>query len=254
MDPARTARSITLPTTAAPAEGVSSMHVFALSLQPVVTGAAVRLRRERPERPGGCPTARGRRAQIVDVSVLNVGTEWVTERSPLTVTVSAAGVDTVVPASIRVLAPGQEARVEAGIDSPGLPAGTALDAEVRVAGGAVRSTVAFSLTAGIPAYEVTDASLSRHQAPYWFHSAKFGIFIHWGVYSVPAWAPVGKQYAEWYWEHMQDPNNPTYAHHRGHYGEDFAYDDFIPQFTAEKFDPRCLGASCSGTPAPSTSC
>ncbi|MDQ0913724.1 alpha-L-fucosidase [Streptomyces canus] len=58
------------------------------------------------------------------------------------------------------------------------------------------------------------------------------------MYSVPAWAPVGTQYAEWYWDQMQDPNNPTYAHHRDTYGEDFAYDDFIPRFTAEKFDPR----------------
>jgi alpha-L-fucosidase len=236
MDPARTARSITLPTTAAPAEGVSSMHVFALSLQPVVAGAAVR-----PLRTAGTarwmPCGRGRRAQIVDVSVLNVGTEWVTERSPLTVTVSAVGVDTVVPATVRVLAPGQEARVEVGIDSPGLPAGTVVDAEVRVAGGAVCSTVAFSLTAGIPVFDVTDASLSRHQAPDWFTRAKFGIFIHWGIYSVAAWAPVGKQYAEWYWQQMNDPNNPTYAYHEQTYGRDFAYDDFIPMFTAAKFDP-----------------
>jgi alpha-L-fucosidase len=55
---------------------------------------------------------------------------------------------------------------------------------------------------------------------------------------VPAWAPVGVQYAEWYWDQMQDPNNPTYAYHRDTYGTDFAYDDFIPRFTAEKFDPR----------------
>ncbi|MFI1964962.1 alpha-L-fucosidase [Streptomyces pathocidini] len=80
--------------------------------------------------------------------------------------------------------------------------------------------------------------MSTHQAPYWFQDAKFGIFIHWGVYSVPAWAPVGKQYAEWYWRHMQDPGNPTYTHHREVYGEDFAYDDFIPRFRAERFDPR----------------
>ncbi|MEJ3750200.1 hypothetical protein WEI85_43940 [Actinomycetes bacterium KLBMP 9797] len=103
MDPARTARSITLPVTAAPAEGVSSMHVFALSMQPAVAGAAVRLLRAAgtTRRMG---YGRGRWAQIVDVTVLNVGTSWVTERSPLTVTVSADGVDTVVPATIRILA------------------------------------------------------------------------------------------------------------------------------------------------------
>jgi alpha-L-fucosidase len=235
-DPARTARSITLPTTAAPAEGVSSMHIFALSLQPAVAGTAVRLLRVAGT-TRRMSYGRQRRAQIVDVTVLNVGTEWVSERSPLTVTVSADGVRTVVPATIRVLAPGEQARVEVGIDSPRLPAGIRVGAEVRVAGGAVDSTVAFALTAGIPAFEATDASLARHQAPDWFTRAKFGIFIHWGIYSVPAWAPVGKQYAEWYWQQMDDPNNPTYAHHEQTYGRDFAYDDFIPRFTAAKFDP-----------------
>ncbi|MEJ8668090.1 alpha-L-fucosidase [Streptomyces sp. MS1.AVA.1] len=87
-------------------------------------------------------------------------------------------------------------------------------------------------------YEATDTSLAGHQAPYWFSDAKFGIFIHWGVYSVPAWSPVGKQYAEWYWNHMQDRNNAVYAYHAQTYGEDFAYDDFIPMFRAERFDPR----------------
>lgn len=94
------------------------------------------------------------------------------------------------------------------------------------------------LTLGVADYQPTAASLSGHQAPYWFQGAKFGIFIHWGVYSVPAWSPVGKQYAEWYWNHMQDPANAVYGYHREKYGEDFAYDDFIPMFTAEKFDPR----------------
>ncbi|GIF00858.1 alpha-L-fucosidase [Paractinoplanes rishiriensis] len=238
MDPARTAQSITLPSTAAPAEGVSSLHVFAFSLQPAVAvaGAAVRLLRAAGT-TRQMPLGGGRRAQVVDVTVLNVGTEWVSEQSPLTVTVSAEGVNTIVPATVRVLAPGGQARVEVGIDSPSLPAGTAVDAEVRVTGGAVRSTMGFSLTAGIPAFVATDASLGRHQAPDWFTRAKFGIFIHWGVYSVPAWAPVGKEYAEWYWQHMDDPNGATYAYHEQTYGRDFAYDDFIPKFTAAKFDP-----------------
>jgi len=236
MDPTRTARSITLPTTAAPATNVSSMHVFALSLQPVVAGPAVRVLRAAGT-TRRMPHGRGRWAQIVDVTVLNIGTAWVTERSPLTVTVSADGVHTVVPASIRVLGPGEQARVKVGIDSPRLAAGTQIDAEVRVAGRKVRSTVTFPLTAGIPVFEATDASLSQHQAPDWFTGAKFGIFIHWGIYSVPAWAPVGKEYAEWYWQHMNNPKDPTYAYHEQTYGRDFAYDDFIPMFTAAKFDP-----------------
>jgi alpha-L-fucosidase len=236
MDPTRTAQSVTLPTTAAPAVNVPSMHVFALSVQPAVAGPAVRLLRVAGT-TRRMPYGHRRWAQIVDVTVLNVGTAWVTERSPLTVTVTTDGVHTVVPATVRLLGPGEQARVEVGIESSGLPAGTSVDAQVRVAGQGVRSTVAFALTAGIPAYDATDASLSRHQAPDWFTRAKFGIFIHWGVYSVPAWAPVGKEYAEWYWQHMNNPSDPTYAYHEQTYGRDFAYDDFIPMFTAAKFDP-----------------
>jgi len=39
-------------------------------------------------------------------------------------------------------------------------------------------------------YEPTWESLDTHTVPDWFHDAKLGIFIHWGVYSVPAWAPT----------------------------------------------------------------
>ncbi|MER7205060.1 alpha-L-fucosidase, partial [Streptomyces sp. NPDC000188] len=138
------------------------------------------------------------------------------------------------------LAPGEQARVRVGIrNRAGTAPGTVQDGKVVATGrGHQAAASTRKLTLGVPDYQPTDASLSGHQAPYWFHSAKFGIFIHWGVYSVPAWAPVGKQYAEWYWDQMQDPNNPTYAHHKATYGEDFAYDDFIPMFTAKKWDPR----------------
>ena len=60
---------------------------------------------------------------------------------------------------------------------------------------------AASLAAAQP-YEPTWESLDKRKTPAWFQDAKFGIFIHWGVYSVPAYAPVlpGKlAYAEWYW-------------------------------------------------------
>ena len=72
--------------------------------------------------------------------------------------------------------------------------------------------------------------------PSWFTDAKLGIFIHWGVYSVPAWAPVGS-YAEWYWLFSSLPIFPQHQYHRDTYGPDVVYDDFIPQFTAERWDP-----------------
>jgi alpha-L-fucosidase len=87
-------------------------------------------------------------------------------------------------------------------------------------------------------YQPTVASLSTHPLPQWFSDAKFGIFIHWGVYSVPAWAPVGKEYAEWYWHNMDNKSDPTYEHEMDLYGPAATYDQFIPQFTASNFDPR----------------
>jgi alpha-L-fucosidase len=83
-------------------------------------------------------------------------------------------------------------------------------------------------------------SLDQHPVPQWWSDAKFGIFIHWGVYSVPAYAPPGQPflgYAEWYWYYQQQEGTPTYQHHLDKYGKDFVYDDFIPQWKAENYKP-----------------
>jgi alpha-L-fucosidase len=90
-------------------------------------------------------------------------------------------------------------------------------------------------------YLPTSASLGQHAVPQWYNDAKFGIFIHWGVYSVPAWGDnVAYHAAEWYSYamHINGPGvDSTYQHHLQTYGADFNYDDFIPQFTAENYDP-----------------
>ena len=91
----------------------------------------------------------------------------------------------------------------------------------------------------VPQQEYTAewASLDSRPNPSWFSEAKFGIFIHWGVYSVPSWGPRG-QYAEWYWERVtrDGADGPWRTHHREMYGEDFDYRDFAPKFGAELFD------------------
>ena len=60
-------------------------------------------------------------------------------------------------------------------------------------------------------YTATLDSIQQHTVPAWFHDAKLGIFIHWGLYSVPGWAPEGadidKQVAEKGWDAMF-ANNP----------------------------------------------
>ncbi len=108
-------------------------------------------------------------------------------------------------------------------------------------------------------YQPTSESLRKHKVPQWFEDAKFGIFIHWGPYAVPA-------YHEWYVEFISPKarygflyGGPPYTATRGdlpeelfrantreealryhlqHWGPNFAYDDFIPMFKAEKFDPE----------------
>ena len=111
-------------------------------------------------------------------------------------------------------------------------------------------------------YQPDWASLKQHTAPKWYEDAKLGIFIHYGLYSVPAWAPTTKltkrgeidwgkfrpdmsdwfmndPYAEWYMNTMRIKGSPTWKHHIETYGEKFDYLDFIPIFNREvkKWDP-----------------
>ncbi len=76
-------------------------------------------------------------------------------------------------------------------------------------------------------------SLRRYETPDWYKDAKFGIFIHWGVYSVPAFGN------EWYPRNMYQPGSEENKHHLATYGpvSQFGYKDFIPRFKAEHFDP-----------------
>jgi alpha-L-fucosidase len=76
-------------------------------------------------------------------------------------------------------------------------------------------------------------SLRQYQIPDWYQDAKFGIFMHWGLYSVPGYAN------EWYSRNMYQQGDDAFKHHVAVYGPQnkFGYKDFAPLFTAEKFDP-----------------
>ena len=69
-------------------------------------------------------------------------------------------------------------------------------------------------------------SLQKYEVPEWYKDAKFGIFIHWGVYSVPAFGN------EWYPRNMYRQGSEEYKHHITTYGppDKFGYTDFIPMF------------------------
>ena len=76
-------------------------------------------------------------------------------------------------------------------------------------------------------------SLKQYRSPSWYDNAKFGIFIHWGVFSVPAFG------SEWYSRNMYQQGSKDYQHHIATYGppSKFGYKDLVPLFTASKFDP-----------------
>ena len=82
------------------------------------------------------------------------------------------------------------------------------------------------------------ASLVNYRTPDWYRKLKFGIFIHWGVYSVPAFGN------EWYPRNMYMQDSPEFRHHVATYGphKAFGYKDFIPLFRAERFDPEAWAA------------
>lgn len=96
-------------------------------------------------------------------------------------------------------------------------------------------------------YEPKLESLNTHPLPSWYADAKLGIFIHWGLYSVPGWAPLMhpdhdfesndyikyNPYAEWYLNTMRLDGSPTQAYHKEHYGADYDYYNFAPIFDKE---------------------
>jgi len=86
-----------------------------------------------------------------------------------------------------------------------------------------------------PVYQANWESLAEHnEQPDWFQDAKLGIYFHWGVYSVPAFAN------EWYPRNMHFEGNGVYEHHMEKYGHpsEFGYHDFVPLFKAENFNAK----------------
>jgi len=81
-------------------------------------------------------------------------------------------------------------------------------------------------------YETNWESFRQYEVPEWFKDGKIGIYFHWGPYSVPA------HKTEWYSHYMYVDGHEINQYHKKHYGplDEFGYKDFIPRFTAEKFD------------------
>ena len=122
-----------------------------------------------------------------------------------------------------------------------------------------------------PKYLPNLASIKRHLVPGWYEDAKLGIFIHWGLYSVPAYAHVDNRliteiaeqegieeqfkktpYAEWYLNTMKIKGSSTQEFHKKNYGPEFSYDDFVPQFNCsnQKMESKRVGRDFSNNLVP----
>lgn len=255
LDSTKELTALTLPnvtggSSTAPGGGAvgNRLHIFALSLLPaplatdLLAGPRLNVQYARATQKW---LEGSNKTQIFEVTINNVGSEFVLRNHSVTVWIESPGVETVKNATVRRLRNGDQAVVEIGVvNKHGVEPGTSGNATVHIAGTAIpTSQYTFNATFGIAQYESTYDSIYSHEAPSWYNDAKYGIFIHWGVYSVPGWGNVGKNesYAEWYWWDLNEgPGTSvgTYEHHLATYGPDVVYDDFIRNFTASAFDPK----------------
>lgn len=96
---------------------------------------------------------------------------------------------------------------------------------------------AFALQAQTPQVEPTWESIKERGYPEWFNDAKLGIFIHWGLYSVPSWTKK-EGYSEWSYKGWRDGGSTAVDFAKKVYGQDFKYEDFRGLFKAELFNPQ----------------
>ncbi|KAK8044989.1 hypothetical protein PG993_005013 [Apiospora rasikravindrae] len=253
LDSTKELTSLTLPIPKGAGSGVgggeieTKLHVFAISLLPVAEAASedglpqleVQYARTTQKWLEGT-----NKTQIVEAIVNNVGSTWLLSNQTVTVSVDSPGLTTVSPVILKRLRPGDQVIVEVGVvNKDGVPEGSKGPATIvlQAEGGSQIATHTIDATFGIEDYEPTYDSVYGHEAPEWFNNAKFGIFIHWGVFAVPGWGDVGpkESYAEWYWWYLSDAGKDNFRqYHLDTYGPDVVYDDFIANFTAEHFSPR----------------
>ncbi|KIM86066.1 glycoside hydrolase family 29 protein [Piloderma croceum F 1598] len=232
-------KSITLP----PPRSSDRLHLFAVSFTPSAAeqtvGPALLVRRARFTTKW--EDVDGVRAQVVEVTIANLAPATAfssgSVTSPFEVYIVGSDTITVSPGYVNRLVASDQVRVDV------LVYGTSSNGNVAVQinnsfGKILTVSDGWPVTPLRETWTPDTGVLSTHETPTWWNQAKYGIFIHWGPYSVPAWAPP-TSYAEWYdWSlhNPPDSGNPTWDHHLETFGKDVVYDDFFANFTGSKFN------------------
>ncbi|KAJ2991579.1 hypothetical protein NUW58_g2464 [Xylaria curta] len=227
-------RSLILPDVSSLPDG--RLHLFAVSLWGSDETVQVGIQAVRPTQKWLSVDE-----QVVEISVNNAGAECLAGPG-VTVTLVGSGFETTTPGRLRRLCSGDQKIVKIGVRGS---SGGAVDASVIVDGENGRRVDTISdVEIGLTDWTPEPDNLARHEAPDWFDGAKFGIFIHWGVYAVTGWgnSTPHESYAEWFWwystHHPQADPSGFYDYRLRTYGPDWAYDDTFPYFTASRFDPK----------------
>lgn len=223
----------------------SRLHIFALTLVPAASDAAGPMLSVQYARSTQKWVEGSDKIQIYEVTVNNPGSEDILRNHSVEVKIDSPGVETVTPGYIKRLRAGDQVKVNIGVkNKDGVESGSTGAATVSLEGsGLTCSSYTFNATFGIKQYEPTYESIYTHDSPDWYDNLKYGIFIHWGPYAVPAWGNVGRNetYAEWYWWSLNkgpSHSDQTYEYHLEHYGPNVVYDDFFQNFSASAYNPK----------------
>ncbi|CAG8949483.1 hypothetical protein HYFRA_00007713 [Hymenoscyphus fraxineus] len=227
MDPMKTLSSVTLPDTSQKED--ERIHLFSLSLW---EQSGVQIQYVRPTQKQATEGV-----QTVELIIDNAGPAWISGAG-VEVSIHGYGIRTVQPGYIKRLRPGDQKKINVGVTGCGTVNGSV------TLKGSMNATFTYeNVKFGLEDFSSDLDSIAKHESPDWFNEAKYGIFIHWGVYAVPGWgnSTPWEIYAEWYWwygHHRIADKADVYNYHLRTYGPDVVYDDFFSNFTAENWDAK----------------
>ena len=230
LDNTKVLESIVLPNTTNSTTG--RLHLFAMSLY---KGPNVHIQSLRPTQKWVKDEN-----QVIELIVNNAGPTCV---SGMLASIEAPGVTTIEPTVVKRLCPGDQKRVNVAVQGSYDGNVTA----VMQVGKHKKETHFENISIGLHNFTADSTSLVQHEVPQWYDDSKFGIFIHWGPYSVPGWgnSTPTECYAEWFWWYSTRINEAAAADKCGFnayrlrtFGPDLDYDDFFQNYTASAFDPK----------------